>query len=572
MIKIGPRSLPVLEQLLLSAIAGDVEQGFQALLDEAKMHPEFDINKDGILLNYAILFENPRIVLLLLGAGANPNIPYKKIYPIIEAWDRFKRKISTVSESSFGFQDPTINTIVHLINFNADLRAKKGNTESILSGLVGALRLEDLKGLKNPHVMQRWVEMRTLILNAHRVDFQALKIADFSHHGFAGGAAPDEFMNIFGYAVSLESFTQGITGPEIVASYQSFLAHKSTPRRLSPLINTVNNTQNVDYFAQGAKNSLMRDIQNSLNHLAQIPTIAEIQQHFKTQQVTAIPVLIGIDKPAEHAISYVFLDNLCVRVNCGASVDPAGAGGITISEIGNQAELEKALPILVNSQKNSIPDPYLMGTFRKDCKMVDVYRIPLEDQTVSNCTWKSNEATVYAILFLNVYKKVAKHFPSQQKAFRFSHDIAERWQAHFLAHDRKYAEDQTERMLKGHIPDRVYKKIQDNATAFEKSAAALEMHPLPALPADSFTLPLSDNELDKLAQQLGMAQRKMAEVVVKAQAQKLEPAQNAQHQLVKGLYIIHFDTLAKANAFAQQMSKDGIFAHPKQPRKYSPAI
>ncbi len=433
------------------------------------------------LLGQAISLKHPRLCELLASAGADVNLPTDTYTcPIDMVLTSLRKEFASDYNCSFSIHGPLAEIMAILLNQpGIDLKRKYIGEQSLLGYLTKFIRLEDLPRLNNPTIQKLWLQLRILVLNAHRVDQKKLYLKDLKQ-AVANDEVlkrSEEYMNMFGYSINLEQLTQGITGQELIKSYMHFLESDEIGQKLNQIINAVYKTDGANYLESEGGNNLSSLVQIALSNIGQIPSNKEIQQNFDTKQITVLPVITSTKSRGDHAMTYLFYDDLCVRVNCGATVKyPDGTGGFTISQVGRIDKLRELMPKFQNSQVEPLDDHYLMGEFRAKCQLADMQKIKRDEQTVGNCTWKSSETLIWAIIFMTIYKELntLNHIKGQAEAVQLALTLSSYWFTLFLEQDRKYAAEECQNLLKGHIPDRVYRAIMLSEKAFTTQRFEME--------------------------------------------------------------------------------------------------
>lgn len=418
---------------VLRKIAASVPPGvLKSIIDR----PNVDGNT---LLHCAIQSRNPDVCSALISLGANVNVRSNGVSPLNHAFGQLYIDNGEVA-TSFLAMGPLTHIIPTLINNGADLRETVINYGSLLCCLIKLVRLANLSAITNPEARELWILMHQVILNAHRYDIPNL---------YAREKSKKDLLDLFGHQVSLEGMHVGIVGEEIVRSYENFSETPAVQIELNKILNEIYGTQHKNFLdeaslKEGRNINMLVSI--ALSNLGQTPTIKEMTDAIiNTGQVTIVPILTATKTPGvgDHTMTYLFYDHLCARVNCGATVrPPEGTGGITISRVGNLPELIKALPHFTNSQQKCIYDGYLMDTFRRTCDFTDVFKITLDVQTVGNCSWKSSEALVRAIIFMYIYKALFENTRDVDISLNRAEQYSALWFQLFLQQDRIYALNQ----------------------------------------------------------------------------------------------------------------------------------
>lgn len=462
-----------------------------------KLQKHFPIQE---LLEDAIKIPSSQIVKLLLGLGIDVNTPLKSgTYPILAAIGRIQTKVggATVGSYSIRNQGELIRIINAFINAGADLQMNPKNLnieaykESILTILCKNFRMSDWQfGELDPSIRQvikdDWHALKTIILAAHRndignqyVDSKALKERADTHQTlYTTSTLPTNnvnnatLMSIGGFEVKLEGNFSGVAGEEIIRSYNEVFMRDTTCRR--ELLSIVQDM----LVAAGNPNPSLDDKQNiidlvqaDLSGFGQIGQQTELSQANFNNGISVIPTITTVNTHGDHAMTYLFHDDLCIRVNCGATSNPndeTTTGGITIYRITDKKSAYEVWGhVFLNSSNNPIEDKVLLNDFLKQCcEVKPLKHIPMGKQSVGNCTWRSTEAGLRAIIFLNVYRVFKKLSPLLEDAcFKQAEKFSELWLNLFLMRDKQLAlEDCNAPNIKKLIPASIFKQIETGAT------------------------------------------------------------------------------------------------------------
>lgn len=416
----------VLQRISSSLYPGDIKLIIDRLDEEGRT-----------LLSHAIKLRNPGLCAQLISLGANVNIASDGLSPANQASCQLYLEDNGRNAASFSAVGPSNQILAMLINNGANLKEILENNISLLCDCVISYRRSDFSTLTNPQIRELWILMHQIILNANRYDIPNL---------YEDEKTKKDFLSLFGYAVRLEGLDAGIAGEEIINSYLYFSGVPAVQTALNAMLNEIYGTQHKNFLDEESLSKEGKNINMlisiALSNLGQIPTIKEMTEAIHTGQLAIVPILTAVRTPdtPDHTMTYLFYDHLCARVNCGGtSRPPEGTGGVVISRVGNLPELIKALPYFANSQRKCINDSYLMGDFRKTCGLMDVFKITLDRQTVGNCSWRSSEALVRAIIFMYIYKAVFENTRDVDISLNRAEQYSALWFRLFLIQDREYA-------------------------------------------------------------------------------------------------------------------------------------
>lgn len=463
-----PNAITFLQYFILNAIKKRKPEDLEKYLAYAMKHvPEFNINEKiagRTLLDYAIKTQNPALCRLLVNAGCDINLPSrigsKDVTPIRRIINLVERHYSR-SQISYGFKSPLAEIISILVNGapnrqGADLKetAEVGNTKiSLLTRLVKAYRFSDLN-ITRSDIVQNWQVVKNMVLNGHRFDLK-------------------EVFDISGYHLDLEGINAGITTMELLESYHEFISSPEVRKELNALMNMSLRSDHVDYYQMRQDGNVDMATQIAIDIRGTIEPINmnTVMTNLEYDQITAIPLNTSVNEPGDHAQSCLIDGNHFIHINCGATRDPRGPQGITVYEIGDQKAFLELVPLLINSPKNPLDDAFLTNELVKKGALKEVYNIKVPLQTVGNCAWKSSEALIRAITFMNIFKRIRSQVidagGEEMLAFKSAEVDSQKWQDLFINYDRSRGLKQCEG-FKTNILKNVYAGMEQKTQAEKK--------------------------------------------------------------------------------------------------------
>lgn len=559
------KAVEILFKNLHSAILGKDIKSIKEHLENARKNPDFDINAlDGsksTLLGLAIRAEHYDACQLLIQAGADVNKPSQGTSVLEQAVGLLDNQ-----NTSFAAVGALKSIVPLLINNKANftqLYSLSTEKASILAWLAKSVRLNDLTHL-DPKVRDLMAAIRDIILLGHRFDLA--KVMDYH-----------------GHAINLEGLFVGTACESVLGSYEKFAQNPKIRQQLNVLMNEVHDTQDkrIDYFNESNfDKDVATHIQIALSAIGQPLDSKQALELLNSGQLLAIPLETKV-RTGYHAISYLFLDNLCIRVNTGASAKPQGAEGIMIMKVGDPKALRAALPRLLNSSKNRVNDDYLMGKFVTDCRLEEIFTIKLPHQKVGNCTIKTNEALVQAVITLEIYKNLlgpAQMLGStmgtnketiQYLCFCRAEVLARKWQAMFIAYDRDIALKEAEK-FKESIPKSLLAQMVEGKDQAERNQTPGQTVMLSQGPR---TLPISKTEINRYYKSVAGDSKSVIEDL------NLGNKNDAVHGFLRQLYatnvvktptpdlfILTFANEADAKKFNDLMCREGVFRVAKKTR------
>jgi len=460
---------------------------------------QFNLNK---LLKDAINIPSLQLCEQLLKMGADPNYEFEpNLTPIIHAIMYLKERAGGADSASYSIkgQEELIKIINVLIRSGANLkltfgRQASGDTRSVLALLANSFRMSDWHFFDLPAVVKEdWQLLKTINLAAHRNELGNLYTSHevkmdeeasvlLTQSRLPMSVVDAHLMAIKGYKIRLEGNRQGITGEEIVHSYNNvFMNDADCLKKLETLINEI--------FLEAGKRSHSPDdhqllaalVQANVSSFGQVERQSELKQALDLSGISVIPTLTSTKKPGDHAITYLFHDDLCVRINCGGTAsprDPFSTGGFSIYKIKDKKKFQDQwAPRFINSMKVPFDDKELTGAFLKDCCDVrPIAHIPMNKQKVGNCTWKSSEVGIRAIIYMNIYKifKENNSNITDNECFTAAEKYSELWLQLFILCDRKYALKQCSApSVRKAIPPVLFKGIEQGYVEVAKKFDAL---------------------------------------------------------------------------------------------------
>lgn len=437
-----------------------------------------------------------------LKQGADPNLPCTSngyIYPIHIALDTLCDLAGGSGSASFAIncnvKEEKLINIIHLLKqYGADLKVTRGKDAlgverpSALAELAISFRLSDwpTDKLNDTALRLQWEKIRTAILAAHRAN-AATRYTIKTPRGLKTVSRKDykpkmgevQLLDMFGYKIRLEKLTQGIAGKELADSYTAFMKDPSYMRSLDVLQRSLFREVGVECYQKGCS-VLKESILAQIVRFAQIDSIAQLTETLSTSnRISIIPTLTTVINPGDHAMVYIFYNDYCVRVNCGATASKSehATRGTSVYKIKDKDAFKKIwLKKFINSQGEPIPDNELTGKFLEDCcggaGVQPVFRLIQNGQEVDNCCWKSDEAALFTILWINLYKvfydgvnfAVSQSQNKESYSFSRAAKYADVWYSLFLAWDRQYSLENYRRLnLHKNLPTSLYHFIAADA-------------------------------------------------------------------------------------------------------------
>lgn len=439
--------------------------GNRKVYEEFKMIINEPFQGGRTLLDFAIIegSHDSFFCKSLLGLGADVSVPSLGKTPIKRCFIHILNHYHSLMGVSYGLQGSLKEILVALINGNwrpmggANLREAYANDSSLLSILATTIHLSEVEqDLARQDVLENWVKIRDLIINAHRFDQKRL-------------------MDIYGYKLSLEGLSPGITTSELLASYQAFIQDKELQEELNALLNVAGHTKGQNYLQVPNGQSILWQISEDFRSTTQIiPLQAALRDLQVRGKVISIPVLTSVHKRADHAMSYmVFNDGKedhVMRVNCGATLDPRGPQGFHRYIVKNVVLFrDEMLPRLLNSRHNPISDTDLLS-YAKNGTLQEVATIQRPKQIVGNCSLKSSEELLHAVMLVRLYFLIKNKHPEatyEGYCWSMARYHAEKLFALFILSDRKRGHEQLKKFERN-IPHSLKHDADAKVAALEK--------------------------------------------------------------------------------------------------------
>lgn len=374
------------------------KQGYLSVIDARD-------NNRQTLLHYCIEHGSASIFeeLIKLGADVTKTVYGKSL--CVHLFDI----ISCTGLSAFSLQEKWSRIAVQLLNHpDTNLKERDEDNSSIIRAFATRIRLSDLKGLSSEK-LELLQTIKNIIITGHRYELK-------------GQVTLEE-----GYILALERFTNGRAAEEMVNTYKAFLENPGVQNTLNVLYNFIPQTKDIDPMEVDVASLLQAD----LSCVGQPIELQEFLKRDKNGDITPVSVLCTVDGRG-HAISYLFYQNFCVRVNCGVSEDTTEVSGIKIYTIGDKNKFLEEIPKILNSLNCPINDSYFHDNFFKAASLKLLYTIPRPPQRSGNCTFRSLKELQYALLLMHFYKyfekyidKASEIFPDELSTFQAAQRPAE---------------------------------------------------------------------------------------------------------------------------------------------------
>lgn len=421
--------------------------------EEARFKPTYDISKplaqqiidaDSSFMRLSTLLNDDNDILfneILQTAVLNPffknnNYINKKVNGATLINQVFTKLVRTYrGAADYAPTCPLKNKIVSLINANANLKEIYSESISMLGFLADFMQMPE--GITRSEITETWNEINTIKLQALRFHLKGIKTTGS------------------GYSFSREGIHVTAIAPAMVQAYNDFTHLMGTPsstrdRDMNIILNRlVSSSVSVDHLKicrDKGVSSPAEKIKRNFNSILKPITIEEARLMRSRGETIAIPLLTTITSTGDHSMSYVVVGDYVLRINMGATVG-VRKPGITVFKVGNAAGLDRELPKLLDSRRVPVSDLYLLGEFQRACALTEALYIPIEAQTVGNCTFVSTETLLQGISFAEmlIYAKshaataVAGKVLSERELLVAANEASSAWHTLFVRNDRNEA-------------------------------------------------------------------------------------------------------------------------------------
>lgn len=549
----------------------------------------------------------------LLKIGASPNLASKGRTPLSVVFDMIIKEAKTLGRASYGAEaTPLKKMLCSLINEGADLKEIYADNNAYLAWIATSIRLESLPGLKKER-KELLEKAKQLVLISHRHDLTRANT------------------DLFGHKITLEGLYEGITTAEIVDSFTHFVKNRDNILLMNELRDSAihylssssldvketkefkETKEKKDVLESFSKRQFVDQLMVDLSNMAQTVDEKLFAQNQRLNELTVLPIATTIRRSGDHAQSYLFWGDYCLRVNCGGTVDQSKSPpGIIIYRIKDKTHLQTEIQKFIHSSVEPIEDAYLLNDFINRLGLEKLFHIQMPAQTVGNCAWRSVEALFKAVLVINYFRILLRQhekngysthqFEVVQACLSAAVMFADVLYRKFYVDDLNYAWENIKKInLEKSIPYGLRDRIEPNTKQanenYTKSLEALKSFlasPKPQVQkvftpsfgasTESYSLPFTKKELAEIIQFYAKREEKVdKEKLFKSLLECGEEARIALQKFgvlfkfdtkalyktsVTDLFVLELDSEKSAKQFAEFLYQNKIFARKKDPRVF----